>query len=107
MKNQVIELASFRLKDSADEAALMAASDAMQEGFLKQQKGFVRRDLVKGADGQWADVVYWDSQESVDAAVQEAMNNPACFKYFELIQGVDHENVAEGVMHLRVLKSYS
>ncbi|HMU92599.1 MAG TPA: hypothetical protein PKJ84_15285 [Anaerolineales bacterium] len=106
MSNQVIELASFRLADGASEATLIAASDAMQEGFLKSQKGFIKRDLVKGADGQWADVVYWDSQESVDAAMQEAMNNPACFKYFELMTGVNHEDVSAGVMHLSVLKSY-
>lgn len=107
MSNQVIEWASFRLAEGASEAALIAASDAMQEGFLKQQKGFVKRELVKAADGQWADVVYWDSFSSAEQAMQEAMTNPACFKYFELMTGVNHDDPAVGVMHLSVLKSYS
>lgn len=107
MSNQVIELASFRLAEGANEVALIAASDAMQEGFLKLQKGFIKRDLVKTADGQWADVVYWENQESADAILQEAMNNPICLKYFELMTGADHEHPEAGVLHLQVMKSYS
>lgn len=107
MKNQIIEFASFRLAAGVDETVLIAASDALQEGFLKQQKGFIKRDLVQGTDGQWADVVYWDSQASVDAAMQVAMTNPVCSRYFELMVGVNHEDVSVGVMHLNVMKSYS
>lgn len=102
----VIEWAPFRLKEGVDEAKLIAASDAMQTGLLKQQKGFIKRELVKTADGQWADVVHWDSPQSAEAAMQEAMNNPACFKYFELMVGVDHNDPSMGVMHLDVMRSY-
>ncbi len=106
-KNQVIEWAPFKLAEGVDAAALLAASDVMQQGFLIQQKGFVRRDLVKTADGQWVDVVHWDSHQNAEQAMQEAMNNPVCFKYFELMVGVDHNDPSMGVMHLRVMKSYS
>jgi hypothetical protein len=105
--NYVIEWAPFRLKEGVEESALLAASEAMQHGFLSQQKGYVRRELVKTADGQWADVVYWDSPASIGQGMKAAMENPACLKYFELMAGVDHADPSMGVMHLSVMKSYS
>lgn len=104
---QVIEWATFRLKDGIDTAALLAASEKLQNGFLKQQKGFVRRDLVKTAEGLWADVVYWTSHEHAEQAMQSAMNNLACLEYFELLVGPDHDDPSVGVSHFEVLKSYS
>lgn len=104
--NQVIEWAPFRLKDGVTDAELLAASDAMQAAFLQGQKGFIKRNLVRGADGQWADVVYWESLADASAAMPNAMENPACLKYFELLQGVDHDHPEVGVLHLDVMKIY-
>lgn len=104
---QVIEWAPFRLKDGVTDAELLAASDAMQVAFLQGQKGFIKRELVKGADGQWADVVYWISHADAEAAMPNAMENPVCLKYFEFLQGVDHDHPEVGVLHLNVMKTYA
>jgi hypothetical protein len=103
---QVIEWASFRLKNGVTDAELLAASDAMQAAFLQGQKGFIKRELVKAADEQWADVVYWASHADAEAAMPHAMGNAACLKYFDLLQGVDHAHPEVGVLHLNVMKTY-
>jgi hypothetical protein len=48
-----------------------------QREFLSKQKGFIKRDLARVADGQWADVIYWESRESVEQTMQNAPENPA------------------------------
>jgi len=103
---QVIEWASFRLKKGVTDADLIAASDEMQEEFLRQQKGFIKRELVKAADGQWADVVCWVSHADASAAMPKAMENAACLKYFDLLQGADPNHPEVGVLHFDVMKTY-
>lgn len=105
-KNQVIEWAPFKLAEGVDEAALLTASEALQTGFISKQKGFIKRELVKTTDGQWMDVIHWDSAENAEQAMQNAAENPICFKYFELMVGTDHNDLSMSVMHLRVMKSY-
>jgi hypothetical protein len=73
-----------------DEAALIAAADDLQKEFLSRQKGFIKRDLVRVADGKWADVIYWESRESVEQAMQTAPENPAALSYFQLMATADN-----------------
>jgi hypothetical protein len=105
--NHVIEFAPFRLAEGVEESALFAASDALQTEFFSQQKGFLRRDLAKTADGNWADVAYWDNMESVHQAMQNAHNNPAALKYFQLMVETEQSKLSSGMMLLSVVKSYS
>ncbi len=105
--NYVIEWAPFRLAEGVSEAVLLAASEALQTGFISKQKGYVKRELAKTADGQWVDVIHWDSAESAEKAMQNAAENPICFKYFSLLVGPDHNDPSMGVTHLSVVKSYS
>ena len=104
---QVIEWAAFRLKDGLNEAEFIAASDAMQADFLRTQKGFIKRELVKTADGQWADVVYWEDHADAQAAMPNAMTSSACLKYFDMLQGADIEHPEVGVLHFDIMKTYS
>lgn len=103
-KNQIVEFAQFRLAEGVDESTLFAASDALQEGFLKQQKGFIKRELVKLEDGTWADILYWENRESVEHALHEAPTNPAALAYFQLMA---QDEASSNMMLLSVAKSYS
>ena len=107
INNHVVEFAPFRLAEGVDESALLVASDALQAEFFSQQKGFLRRDLVKTAEGTWADVAYWDSMESVQQAMQNAHNYPAALKYFQLMAEPEQSSPSTGMMLLSVVKSYS
>lgn len=106
-KNQIIEFAPFTLAEGVDESTLLATSDALQAEFLTQQKGFIRRELLKAGDGKWADLAYWEDRESVEQAMQNASTNPAALSYFQLMVNTGNDDPSAGVMLLNVTKSYS
>jgi len=101
-----IEWAPFTLAPGTDDAALLQASADLQADFLARQPGFVRRDLLKGADGQWIDLVYWDSPGAAEAAMQRAATSPVCHRYFQLMTAADHDPGA-GVSLFSLIREYS
>jgi hypothetical protein len=106
-KKRIIEFAPFQLVEGVDESTLLAASDALQAEFLSQQKGFIKRDLVKNGDGKWADIAYWEDRESVEQAMQNAPANPAALRYFQLMANAEKADASADVMLLHIAKSYS
>jgi hypothetical protein len=79
--NQVLEWAPFTLKPDVDEAALLQVSERMQRDFLMGQQGFVRRELIKGAEGVYTDLVWWESFAASQAAMKRAAASPAVKLY--------------------------
>jgi hypothetical protein len=106
MATVTIEWAPFRLADGVDEESLLQASDAIQTGFLSKQKGFVRRELLKSVNGQWADLVYWDSEEAAARAMDQAAESATCLEYFKLMTGPDGADPGAGVLHFVTAKTY-
>ena len=105
--NHTIEFATFTLAEGVDESTLIAAADALQRDFFSHQKGFIRRDLVQVAERKWADVVYWESRDSVEQAMQVAPSNPAALQYFQLMVNDGESDPASGLMIMTIAKSYS
>lgn len=79
-----VEITEFRLVDGADDERLLEAS-AQIEDDLESFDGFVRRELLRGEDGVWVDLVWWSSRETAEAAVTAAMADESFGRYFSLI----------------------
>lgn len=94
-----VEWAPFEVADGVSEETLLQASERVHNEFLVKQKGFIKRELLKGDNDLWVDVVYWASKEDAQLAIEDAANSQACGGYFELMTGVDHDNLGEGVSH--------
>ena len=104
---EVIEIAPFRVREGVTEARLLEASEAIQRDFLARQPGFVRRELARGEDGRWADVVYWADGPAAEAAMAAAAASPACRAYFELMTGADGgADPGEALLLLRRVRAY-
>jgi hypothetical protein len=101
-----LEWAPFQLKPGVDEAALLAASDALQRDFLGRQPGFIRRELLKGKGGQWVDAVYWSSQADFERASRLVMESPVCLQYFELMVPGDPNDPHGGISHFELVRSF-
>jgi hypothetical protein len=101
-----VEWAPFRLKAGVPDEALLRASTALQENFVARQPGFVRRELLRGPDGQWADLVVWQSREAALAIMDAVAASPACSAYFALMEGADHADPGAGVMHFECVRHY-
>ncbi len=102
----VIEWAPFRLAAGADEATLLEASEALQRDFLRHQRGFLRRELLRAGDGGWGDLVLWQDEPSAAAAMSAAASSPVCHSYFHLMEGGDSMDVGAGVLHLHRVRVY-
>lgn len=105
MSNQVIEWAPFSVREGVAEAALIAASEKLQRDFLANQDGFLRRELVKGQDRSYVDLVWWSSMETAEAAMAKVMESAICREYFALMEPHQAEAGA-GVLHFRSLRTY-
>lgn len=105
-KRIVVEWAPFELKPGTDEHKLLQASSALQQDFLGNQKGFLRRELLKGKE-HWTDLVYWASREDAEQAMQNAANSPACHAYFQFMAAADHDNPGASVLLFEVQESHA
>lgn len=102
----VVEWAPFRVKPGVEDAAVLDASEALQRDFLAHQPGFMKRELLRGADGQWVDLVHWRDEESARAVIPAIADSAACQAYFHLMEGADSADPAAGVLHLHRVRSY-
>ena len=103
----VIEWAPFRLRAGVTEAELLEASEAIQREFLGRQPGFVRRELARGADGLWADVVHWADGAAAEAAMAAAATSSACRTYFELMAGANGgADPGEGLLLMQRVRAF-
>lgn len=103
----VVEWAPFRLAPGAEEAALLEASEAVQREFLEKQRGYLRRELLRGAGGQWADLVFWADEDSVSAAMRGIEGSAECQRYFSLMVPHHPEDPMGGMLHLKRVRAYA
>jgi hypothetical protein len=102
----VVEWAPFAVKPGVDDATLIAASEALQNDCLSQQRGFIQRELLKGQNGQWVDLSVWESKDAAGQAVTNAGENPVCFQYCQLMANADHDDPGAGVFHFERVRVY-
>ncbi len=64
-----IEVVMFRLKSGVNEADFLEANSSVQ-AELQKSSGYLRRELSKSEDGQWLDIVYWNSLAEAKQAAE-------------------------------------
>jgi len=106
MTDQIIELATITLAEGKTEDELLIASDNFQRDFLDQQSGFLRRDMVRGNDGSYTDIILWESRAHADAVFKQAMKSEAAGTYFSHMK-MDEEKADEAVEHCALLRSFA
>lgn len=68
--SDTIELVRFRLQQGKTSADWLKANEKINE-FMKVQPGFRFRSLSETDDGEWLDLVYWESLETANAASEK------------------------------------
>jgi len=69
MNSPTVELVQFRLKPEVSEAAFLEAV-ADTQVVVAQLPGFLHREVLKGDDGLWVDVIHWQTKIEALAAAQ-------------------------------------
>lgn len=84
----VIETMTFRLADSADVEAFLAADKRLQSDFAYQQQGLLRRTTARGAgdrSGEWIVVDLWASAEDADACAALWDDDPIAQAFMDFV----------------------
>jgi hypothetical protein len=103
--HETLEYAQFTLRPGVGDHQLQAAAQSLNDGFLKQQPGYLRRELVKLDGRTYADLIWWRSHDEASAAMEKAMKSPACATYFGIMD-LNAGNPDEAVKHYSVVARY-
>lgn len=81
----IIDITTFRLADGVDETAFLERDERARTGFLYHQPGMARATTARSADGEWAVIVLWSSEEHADAADGAAATDDATTDLMALV----------------------
>ena len=84
MDSPTIELVQFRLKAGVDEQMFLAAVADTQAAIMRLP-GFLSRELLRGDDGLWVDLVHWRSKAEALAAAEAFGTMPEVAAFASMI----------------------
>jgi hypothetical protein len=84
---QILEIVIYRLNDGVTDSVFLKAGEAMEQNFAGKQQGFVSRIFGKSQEGEWVDVITWQTMNDALKASEAAMKSPVCAPMFEMLDG--------------------
>ena len=82
---RVLELVVYKLHKEVSRGQFLGTNDAVSS-WIRQQPGFISRELVYDAEGdRWVDVIWWETLEQAQAASERSMTSQSCSPMFALI----------------------
>jgi hypothetical protein len=82
---KVLELVVYQLHEGVSREQFLDTNDAVSS-WIRQQPGFISRELVHDAEGdRWVDVIWWETLEQAQAASERSMTSESCSPMFALI----------------------
>jgi antibiotic biosynthesis monooxygenase (ABM) superfamily enzyme len=82
---RVLELVVYQLHKGTSREQFLGTNDAVSS-WIRQQPGFISRELVYDAEGdRWVDVIWWATLEQAQAASERSMTSESCSPMFALI----------------------
>jgi hypothetical protein len=105
-KTMYVQLAPIRLKDGVSEETLLQASDAFQAAFVKRQVGITKRLLLRGKDGGYADLVFFESKEDAERVAKAEETSQECLEFFKIMTAPDESLPDMGVLSFEHVKTY-
>ena len=85
MKNLIVEIAQFKLAAGVSDEDFLHEAEAVQKNFLEKQSGYIDRELLKDKDGQWVDILHWNSIGEAQKAAEVMMADPATQGFMQKI----------------------
>ena len=82
---EVIEIATFKLKDGISFEQFKPFDKAVEIGHVAKQAGFISRESAKGENGEWLVVVHWESLKDADASMNSFMTAEAAGEFMSHI----------------------
>ena len=84
-KNLIVEIAQYKLATGVDEQDFLKEAEIVQKDFLEKQNGYIDRELLKSEDGQWVEILHWNSMEEAHKAAEVMAQDPVALVYMQKI----------------------
>lgn len=85
MSNPVLEIVKVKLKPGIDEGSFMEEAKKFHDSWLAKQPGFQKRVTLKSPEGEWVDILWWDSMEDAKATAEKVMQEPSAGAWFGMM----------------------
>ncbi len=95
----VVEIVLFRLKEGIRHEDFLQAADALMLD-LRRMSGYIKRELLCDASGQWVDLVYWRSLDEALAAAEQFNTLPGARPFNAMIEPPSR------MLHVQRLRHY-
>ena len=79
-----LEVVIFKGKEGLSSEAVKQELESLSK-IVSEFQGFISRTLSQAPDGEWMDLVLWESLEQAEAAGKQVMENPEALKVFGVI----------------------
>lgn len=99
-KSAIVEWAPFELADGVAKEDLFKIGARLEKEFLIHQPGFIKRELLHEEANNWVDLIYWESREEAESAMEACKNSKVAQSYFSIMQPVDET----AIKHLSIIK---
>jgi len=104
--SMAVEWAPFiKISDVSDQE-LIKAADLVNKYFLVSQKGFIKRELVKKNESEYADIIHWKTKENAITAGNAVSNCVQCGEYFILMDMEASSKAGAGFSHYEIIKTW-
>ena len=92
-KTAIVEWAPFELAPGIAKEELFNIGIRLEKEFLIHQPGFIKRDLLHEGANKWIDLIYWESKNEADSALEACKNEEVAQAYFAIMKPVDENSI--------------
>ena len=86
-----VELVRLRPAVGVSEEQFLGVSDRFEEDYMRKRKGFKRRTLLRGEEGEWVVLVDWESINDAQASMDAFPNDPAAAPFNAVLDPASFE----------------
>jgi predicted enzyme related to lactoylglutathione lyase len=80
----ILEVVLFRAKAGVSDEEVLQGSAQIQP-WLAGAAGYLKREVSKGEDGQWVDIVHWRSLAEAQQAAEQLMAEPTAAEFMRML----------------------
>ena len=84
-RSSVLEVTTFKIKPTADNAAFNLLDQKVESTFTSKQPGFVKRQSGVSNEGEYVVLVYWETVDDANASMQKFMSDKSVSDYASMI----------------------
>ena len=101
-----VEWAPYIKLSNISDTELVEAAEKVNADFLALQKGFLKRELVKKSETEYADIIHWNTKADAVSAGLKVEDCAVCFEYFKLMDMEASGSAGAGFSHYDILKTW-